>query len=322
MIYFFIILSIFIYLYFLNTDKPDQLLYKNKLPIVLLIIIFSSFILYIFSTSYDSLNTKEYKEIHTKNLSVRNNIKIIKENIPMLESKLSQNPNDFNGWLMLGKSHSILKDYQNASRAYQIAINLRPNNMDAVKEYILVLRSDSELINKETIKKYFKIYINKTNDAQSLLDQLSFSFTINDNILAQQTLNMIIDHPSIKSKEQYKNLLVQLENNLEMNNSILDINISTKNIYQGYFFIILKKSNINMPFAIKRVRANKNSYLIKITKNDFMIKDNINIPNKFDFVIKHSLSESFSSDNKPVEIYKLGIENYQKVRESALSINF
>ena len=240
----------------------------------------------------------------------------------MLESKLLNNPDDFNGWLMLGKSYSILKNYQKASRAYQIAINLRPNNMDAIKEYILVLRSDSETINKELIKKYFNIYLTSTNDAQGLLDQLSFSFTINDNSLAQKTLNKIIKHPDIKNKIQYKDLLSQLKDNSSEPNSILDIRVSTNMIYQGYFFMILKEINVDQPFAIKRISANQDNISVSFTKNDFMIKENMKIPNKFDFVIKHSNMERFSSENKPIEVFKMTIEDYASVKDSILKVSF
>ena len=263
-----------------------------------------------------------YKSIYSKNLSVRNNIKTIKDNVPMLESKLLNTPDDFNGWLMLGKSYSILKNYQKASRAYQIAINLRPNNMDAIKEYILVLRSDSETINKELIKKYFNIYLASTNDAQGLLDQLSFSFTINDNSLAQKTLNKIIKHPDIKNKIQYKDLLSQLKDNSSEFNSILDIRVSTNMNYEGYFFMILKEINVNQPFAIKRISAKQDNILVNFTKNDFMIKENMKIPNKFDFVIKHSNMERFSSENKPVEVFKMTIEDYASVKDSILKVSF
>tara|TARA_S200000501_G_scaffold7545_1_gene6706 strand:- start:33 stop:755 length:723 start_codon:yes stop_codon:yes gene_type:complete len=240
----------------------------------------------------------------------------------MLESKLLNNPDDFNGWLMLGKSYSILKNYQKASRAYQIAINLRPNNMDAIKEYILVLRSDSETINKELIKKYFNIYLASTNDAQGLLDQLSFSFTINDNSLAQKTLNKIIKHPDIKNKIQYKDLLSQLKDNSSEFNSILDIRVSTNMNYQGYFFMILKEINVNQPFAIKRISANQDNISVNFTKNDFMIKENMKIPNKFDFVIKHSNMERFSSENKPIEVFKMTIEDYASIKDSILKVSF
>ena len=322
MTYLFIFISIIIYFFFLTIYKPRDKQSENKKIKIILSIVLASFIIYIFSISYDSTNTKAYKSIHAKNLNVRNNINTIKNNLPMLESKLLNNPDDFNGWLMLGKSYSILKNYQKASRAYQIAIDLRPDNMEALREYILILRSDSESINKELIKKYFDIYLTSTNDAQGLLDQLSFSFAINDNSLAQKTLNKVIKHPDIKNKAPYKDLLAQLENNISDGNSILDINISTDKVYQGYFFMILKEINDNQPFAIKRISANQDSMSITFTKNDFMIKDDIKIPNKFDFVIKHSSTQKFSSETKPIEVFKMTIEDYDSVKDSILKVSF
>jgi hypothetical protein len=194
--------------------------------------------------------------------------------------------------------------------------------MDTIKEYILVLRSDSETINKELIKKYFNIYLASTNDAQGLLDQLSFSFTINDNLLAQKTLNKIIKHPDIRNKIQYKDLLSQLKDNSSEFNSILDIRVSTNIIYQGYFFMILKEINVDQPFAIKRISANQDNISVNFTKNDFMIKENMKIPNKFDFVIKHSNIERFSSENKPIEVFKMTIEDYASVKDSILKVSF
>ena len=143
MTYPFIFISIIIYFFFLTIYKSGDKKSENKKIKIILSIALVSFIVYIFSISYNPINTKAYKSIHTKNLNVRDNINTIKNNLPMLESKLLNNPDDFNGWLMLGKSYSILKKYQKASRAYQIAIDLRPDNMEALREYILILRSDS-----------------------------------------------------------------------------------------------------------------------------------------------------------------------------------
>ena len=322
MIYIFIVITILVYFFFLTINKATKSQPQGKKMKITLSLILSLIIIYVFSNSHDYSNSKAYKSIYSTNLSVRNNIKTIKDNVPMLESKLLNNPDDFNGWLMLGKSYSILKNYQKASRAYQIAINLRPNNMDAIKEYILVLRSDSETINKELIKKYFNIYLASTNDAQGLLDQLSFSFTINDNSLAQKTLNKIIKHPDIKNKIQYKDLLSQLKDNSSEFNSILDIRVSTNMIYQGYFFMILKEINVDQPFAIKRISANQDNISVNFTKNDFMIKENMKIPNKFDFVIKHSNMERFTSENKPIEVFKMTIEDYALVKDSILKVSF
>ena len=322
MIYFFIVITTLVYFFFLTINKTTKPQPQNKKIKITLSLILSLIIIYVFSNSYDYSNSMAYKSIYSKNLSVRNNIKTIKDNVPMLESKLLNNPDDFNGWLMLGKSYSILKNYQKASRAYQIAINLRPNNMDAIKEYILVLRSDSETINKELIKKYFNIYLASTNDAQGLLDQLSFSFTINDNSLAQKTLNKIIKHPDIKNKIQYKDLLSQLKDNSSELNSILDIRVLTNTIYQGYFFMILKEINVDQTFAIKRISANQDNISVNFTKNDFMIKENMKMPNKFDFVIKHSNMERFSSENKPIEVFKMTIEDYASVKDSIIKVSF
>ena len=322
MIYFFILISTLVYFFFLTINKTTESQPQGGKIMITLSLILSLIMIYVFSNSYDYSNSKAYKSIYSKNLSVRNNIKTIKDNVPMLESKLLNNPDDFNGWLMLGKSYSILKNYQKASRAYQVAINLRPNNMAAIKEYILVLRSDSESINKELIKKYFNIYLTSTNDAQGLLDQLSFSFTINDNSLAQKTLNKIIGHPDIKDKIQYKDLLSQLKDNSSEFNSILDIRVSTNMIYQGYFFMILKEINVDQPFAIKRISANQDNISVNFNKNDFMIKENMKIPNKFDFVIKHSNIERFSSENKPIEVFKTTIEDYASVKDSILKVSF
>tara|TARA_B100001109_G_scaffold79804_2_gene65244 strand:+ start:3683 stop:4648 length:966 start_codon:yes stop_codon:yes gene_type:complete len=321
MIYIFIFLIIILYFFVLFTRSGKDVAYiDNKLAIILSSTL-TIFLIYMFSLSFNAENTDEYKKIHSKNLSIRSNIKTIKENIPILESNLSQKPDDFNGWLMLGKSYSILNNYHKASRAYQTAINLSPDNTDVIREFILVLRSDSEIINQDLIKKYFNIYYKKTKDYKALIDMLSFSFSINDNFLAQNTLEKIIKHPDIKNKNQYKELLVQLKNNAASTIAILNLNIKIKKIYGGFFFMILKKPDSQQPFAIKRLPADKREYLVKFTNSDFMI-NKTEIPNNFDIIIKHSLSEKFSDENRPVTVFEKKIQNYEGVKGSPVKVNF
>ena len=320
MIYFFLVAFILIYLSVLlmNRDKSKE---KKSNSFLYIIILFPSLLtLLFFSLNYDYENTKKYKQIHIKNLNVRDNIQTIKLNIPKLEFKLSNNPDDFNGWLMLGKSHSILKDYQKASNAYEVAISLRPNNMDVLREYILVLRSDSEVLNKELIEKYFLIYINNTDEPQALLDLLNFSFNTNNNSLAQETLNRIISHPDIDNKMEYKQLLTNLQGN--NSETILEFMVSYDNKYNGYFFMLLKEKDINQPFAIKRIKIDSNELSVKFTSDDFMINKNIEVPNNFDFVIKHSDSDRFTEDTKPREVFRMSIDNYRKIRGGKLKVVF
>ena len=322
MIYLFLLGLLVIYLIILskNRDASDDSKF-SRLKITFVLVL-SLFTLYIFSLTYDFTNTAKYKEIHTKNLSVRSNIRTIKENIPKLEARLLNSSNDFNGWLMLGKSYSIIKNYQKASKAYQVAINLSPDNMDALREYILVLRSDSEIINKDLIEKYLSVYFNKTDDPQALLDLLSFSFNVNDNALAQTTLTKIIKHPDIANKKQYEKLLTDLVNNSNNNQTILHLSVSSKKKYEGYFFMILKEKNINQPFAIKRVKVTSDNFEVKFTTDDFMIKSNVDIPDDFEFVIKHSQSDRFTSDSRPTEVFRMDINNYKETRDIKLQVTF
>ena len=322
MIYIFLCAIILMYLFILLKSRNVDGQFTSRKLYLFIILFLSVITVYIFSLSYDLSNTADYKQIHSKNMSVRNNIKTIRENIPKLESRLLNSSDDFNGWLMLGKSYSILKDYQKASKAYQIAINLRPDNMDALREYILVLRSDGEIVNKDLIEKYFVIYIDKTNEPQALLDLLSFSFNVNDNLLAQNTLNEIIQHPNIANKNEYKKLLTNLKDSSGLSQTILDLSVTSRDKYEGYFFMILKEKNINQPFAIKRVKISSANFNVKFTSNDFMVKENTNIPNDFEFIIKHSKSDRFSSDVNLIEVFRMNISDYNSVKKEILRVTF
>ena len=322
MIYIFLCVIILIYLFILFKSRNVDGHFTSRKLYLFVILFLSVITIYIFSLSYDLSNTADYKQIHSKNMSVRNNIKTIRENIPKLESRLLNSSDDFNGWLMLGKSYSILKNYQKASKAYQIAINLRPDNMDALREYILVLRSDGEIVNKDLIEKYFVIYIDKTNEPQALLDLLSFSFNVNDNLLAQNTLNEIIQHPNIANKNEYKKLLTNLKDSSGLSQTILDLSVTSRDKYEGYFFMILKEKNINQPFAIKRVKINSANFNVKFTSNDFMVKENTNVPNDFEFIIKHSKSDRFSSDVNLIEVFRMNISDYNSVKKEILRVTF
>ncbi len=322
MIYIFLSAIILVYLFILFKSRNADEQFTSKKLYLLIVLFLSVLTVYIFSLSYDLSNTADYKQIHSKNMSVRNNIKTIRENIPKLESRLLNSSDDFNGWLMLGKSYSILKNYQKASKAYQIAVNLRPDNMDALREYILVLRSDGEIVNKDLIEKYFVIYIERTNEPQALLDLLSFSFNVNDNLLAQNTLNKIIQHPNIANKNEYKKLLTNLKDSSALSQTILDLSVTSRDKYEGYFFMILKEKNINQPFAIKRVKINGDNFKVKFTSNDFMVKENTNIPNDFEFIIKHSKSNRFSSDVNLIEVFRMNISNYNSVKKEILRVTF
>ena len=319
MIYFLLVLILAIYIFFLFINKDKQ---NNSKLLIIVTTVLTISITYLFSLNYQQSNVDIYKDIYKKNVQVRNNIKTIKDNLPKLEEKLLSNPNDFNGWLMLGKSYSILKKYQKASKAYEVAINLRPDNSDVLREYILVLRSDSETSNKDLIEEYFTRYIMQTNDPQALLDLLSFSFNVNDSHLAQKTLEKILIHPQIKNKDNYKQILADLKENSVDKKILLELRVSSKNNYQGYFFMILREKGIDQPFATQRIRISDNDFYVKFTNDNFMIKSLDKIPDAFELIIKHSKSERFSTEEKPIEVFKMNIDDYDSIKDKVLRVAF
>ena len=86
--------------------------------------------------------------------------------------------------------------------------------------------------------------------------------------------------------------------------------------------MILKEKNINQPFAIKRIKANRGDFSVKFTSDDFMLGEDIKVPNEFELVIKHSKIERFSADSKLVEVFKMNIDNYNVIKQENLKITF
>lgn len=52
--------------------------------------------------------------------------------VDKLEQKMAQNPQDINGWLLLGRSYMIEENYPKAVQAFERALKLDPNNLNAL----------------------------------------------------------------------------------------------------------------------------------------------------------------------------------------------
>lgn len=59
----------------------------------------------------------------------------IQANVAALAKRLEQNPNDVQGWTMLGRSYTSMEKYQEASDAYAKATALKPNDADLWADY-------------------------------------------------------------------------------------------------------------------------------------------------------------------------------------------
>ncbi len=69
-----------------------------------------------------------------------------------LEAKLAKNPNNPNGWLMLGRSYSELQRFPDAVRAYKQLVNLVPRESQAWTEYAdaLAMTNNQSLLGEPT----------------------------------------------------------------------------------------------------------------------------------------------------------------------------
>lgn len=59
--------------------------------------------------------------------------------VDSLAQKLKQNPDDAEGWAMLGRSYNAMRRYSEAADAYERAVALQPNNPQVLTDYADIL---------------------------------------------------------------------------------------------------------------------------------------------------------------------------------------
>jgi cytochrome c-type biogenesis protein CcmI len=63
----------------------------------------------------------------------------IEANVAALAKRLEQNPNDAEGWTMLGRSYLSMEKYSDATNAYAKASALKPDNADLLGDYAFAM---------------------------------------------------------------------------------------------------------------------------------------------------------------------------------------
>ena len=94
--------------------------------------------------------------------------------VQRLADRLAQNPNDLNGWLMLGRSYFALQQPQNALQALEKAYGLAPENPDVIVAYAQALASTAggELDGRPTELVRTALELDSTNITARWLDGL------------------------------------------------------------------------------------------------------------------------------------------------------
>ncbi len=64
---------------------------------------------------------------------------MIKGMVGGLAERLEKSPDDYDGWLMLGRSYAVLQNMAGASKAYEKAIALKPTEVDPKLQYVALI---------------------------------------------------------------------------------------------------------------------------------------------------------------------------------------
>ena len=296
------IISIYFIFFFKNLGEGSSVNYRDK-KLLSIITATLFLIIGIFIKHSGITNYMEYNSILDKHLEIRNNIQTIKKNIPTLLEKLQNEPDYYQGWVMLAKSYIITDDLVGASYAYEKALSLKNTDPIILEETISVLKRLDSKVNKDKILKYFDQLISLDTTNLNIYNmKLNYSIDINDADLTKEILNSIVDNPKIKTKEQYLAALKQMENS-----GIFDLKIRIeKSLYDtllefNYLYFILKEENSKVPFAVKKYKNSDLSNYLTINDTNKMIQ-NSSIPKEVRLYIKGSDKPSVTKNM--AEIYK------------------
>ena len=134
--------------------EDSSIVLGNK-PFIIVIAGFLILVTGIFIKDSGIIDYKEYNSILDKHSEIRKNVLTIKENIPILRTKLQNEPDYYQGWVMLAKSYIITDKLLEANYAYEQALSLSASDPIILEEYISVLRKIDPKSNKQVILKSF-----------------------------------------------------------------------------------------------------------------------------------------------------------------------
>ncbi len=87
-------------------------------------------------------------------MSPEDRTRMISGMVEGLAARLEENPDDLQGWTMLGRSYAVMGDYERSAAAYDRAIALSPEDpdlhMNRVQALMAALEAKGETMNEET----------------------------------------------------------------------------------------------------------------------------------------------------------------------------
>ncbi len=173
-----IISIIYIFYLYRNFGERSQINLKN-LKLVLLFFVITAGLIVVFQIDSGIHLKDEYSKLSERNMKIRENIKIIKSNIPILEEQVRDEPNNLRGNIMLGKSYMLINEFSQSAQFFKKAISMKSDDSDLLLDYIFVLRKIDAKKNKlEIINTYEKLITTNYDDVNNYNMYLNYLFEI------------------------------------------------------------------------------------------------------------------------------------------------
>ncbi|MBX7198081.1 MAG: c-type cytochrome biogenesis protein CcmI [Rhodospirillaceae bacterium] len=125
-----------------------------------------------------------------------------------LAARLAQNPNDFDGWMMLGKSYTVLKKPEDAAKAFEKAMALKPGEIQPKLQFAALIVTGSTGPTPASAKALKDALAIDPKSAEALyLTGVSAQMT-GDTALARKSFEQVPDGSPLKAEaaQQLKNL--------------------------------------------------------------------------------------------------------------------
>lgn len=268
----------------LKTDTPAK---KAIIAIAIFVPVFTM-------TSYFSLGTPEFAEIATEQAPPP-----MTTLVDELELKLSQKPKDINGWLLLGRSYMVTENYAKAIHAFEKALTLEPNNLNAIlpladalavtaggkltgKPYQLLLQAydlepknemtlwllgltEKQMNNKKLAEKYWQtLYQQLPETSKDRTKVASLLASIGSevketSVVAEQPTIAIDDKTTIQDPTTHSKISISIEIPEAVKNKIINANV----------FIYAKQAKgMPMPIAAQRYEGDQLPSQVVLSKDD------------------------------------------------------
>jgi len=300
----------------LKTDTPAK---KAIIAIAIFVPVFTM-------ASYFSLGTPEFAKMATEQAPPP-----MTTLVDELELKLAQKPKDVNGWLLLGRSYMVTENYPKAIHAFEKALALESNNLEAIlpladalavtaggnlsgRPYQLLLQAyeqnpknemtlwllgmaEKQLNNKEVAQKHWQALYNQlptnSKDKPSVASLLaSVGVTVESTTIEQE--KTVVNTTTAKTTETTSTTEIKIS--FEISDEV------RKKISGANVFIYAKQpQGMPMPIAAQRYQADKLPSNILLTKADeLMPSRTLEQFNKLIIGVKITGSDAVGKD----ELYK------------------